>query len=961
MKIYTIIVILSVFCNFVYAQNYEKYNTTELDSITNLLFSEGKYDEALICAEKTVEKTTLNDSLYTSRLASLGYIHLLLWNYEKAEEFLLMAINLELKKGKNSIAYSDISNFLGIYYYNMGMYDQVEVYYREAMDIRLKLLGKNDPSYLMILNNLAMLYQTMGKYEASNLLFDEIIAVEKLNKKSNQALYATYLNNQASNYYYLGDYEKAETLYLQAKDIRKRVLGEKHPSYAISISHLAKLYRRIQKFKAAEKMGLEAMDISAEVFGKNHHEYARHCNSLGLIYQSMGDSLKSFKYIRMAADINKRTVGDNNSTYAVNLYNLSGNHFKFHNIDSAIYYAKASLIANHTAHKSDFKNSELHKQKYFSNDVASKSISHLLNASKQKYLRDNNTATLTAYYEVSKSAIAFNKNIRDEFTDDDGKLRVLKDNVFYAEAALDAVLWLNSKEKIIEAFQFAEFNKSVLLSETFKNHRLKSISDLPDSILSLEHSLRKEMDKLSKEQVFAKEQDEKLKITQKINALDKEIGAFKLNLKKNYPKYYNFKYDQKLPDASEIMKDLDESTLFLEYLMSDSALYLFAVSKDEIELFKLNINLTETKENIKLLRKTLSDFKYIQEQPEKSFEEFCNSSHRLYIELLSTALKSKKQINTLIIVPDGELGHIPFEVFLQKEIKSKQKYNELPYLLNNYKISYNFSAALWKETKSIKTTKKSNMLAMAATYKNKTQSLNRSPYNQSIRNSLNELPAAKNEVEGLSKLFAGNFYVGQASNEKNFKDIAANYGIIHLAMHGILNQQTPILSSLAFTENGDSTEDNFLEAWEISHLKLNAQLVVLSACETGYGKFQQGEGVISLARAFMYAGVPSLVVSLWQVNDASTAEIMQLFYANLAKGMDKAEALRQAKLKYIAECKNPMMTHPAFWAAFVQIGDSRPVKIATKGGGNWYLLVGIGLFGLFGVIFALRQKKKIRF
>ena len=131
-----------------------------------------------------------------------------------------------------------------------------------------------------------------------------------------------------------------------------------------------------------------------------------------------------------------------------------------------------------------------------------------------------------------------------------------------------------------------------------------------------------------------------------------------------------------------------------------------------------------------------------------------------------------------------------------------------------------------------------------------------------------------------------------------------------------------MLSSLAFTENKDSLEDNFLQAYEISRLHLKADMVVLSACETGFGKFEQGEGVVSLARSFMYAGVPSLIVSLWQVNDQSTAIIMDVFYKNLAQGMNKAEALRQAQLSWL-KLKNPDYEHPEhpyYWAAFDLVG-----------------------------------------
>ncbi|MCP4443302.1 MAG: CHAT domain-containing protein, partial [Aureispira sp.] len=190
---------------------------------------------------------------------------------------------------------------------------------------------------------------------------------------------------------------------------------------------------------------------------------------------------------------------------------------------------------------------------------------------------------------------------------------------------------------------------------------------------------------------------------------------------------------------------------------------------------------------------------------------------------------------------------------------------------------------------------------------------------------------------------------------------AKDYGVIHLAMHGILNKKHPILSNLAFTKDDDLEQNNFLHAYEISQLELHADLVVLSACETGYGKFKQGEGVLSLARSFMYAGVPSLVVSLWQVNDASTAQIMNYFYENLAKKKDKATALQQAKLEYLKTAKG-LAAHPAFWAPFIQIGNSEPILIKTKHNYTlWYILGGVFLIlGLVLAFFYFRNRKQAK-
>ncbi|MBL4649707.1 MAG: CHAT domain-containing protein [Aureispira sp.] len=234
---------------------------------------------------------------------------------------------------------------------------------------------------------------------------------------------------------------------------------------------------------------------------------------------------------------------------------------------------------------------------------------------------------------------------------------------------------------------------------------------------------------------------------------------------------------------------------------------------------------------------------------------------------------------------------------------------------------------LQNKTQYIFLPKEVNLLAVAADYDSPsfTQN-NRTEEDLLIRQHLIPLPGVVNEVKALEKIVLGTFLYGNDASEEVFKNKFADHGIIHLAMHGILNQKNPIASSLAFTENGSQVEDNFLHASEISNLSLNAQLVVLSACETGYGKFERGEGIMSLARSFMHAGVPSLVVSLWQVNDYSTAKIMEKFYIELKNGRSKSEALRAAKLFYLENTKD-ISAHPALWAAFIQLGNPDPLEL----------------------------------
>jgi CHAT domain-containing protein len=308
------------------------------------------------------------------------------------------------------------------------------------------------------------------------------------------------------------------------------------------------------------------------------------------------------------------------------------------------------------------------------------------------------------------------------------------------------------------------------------------------------------------------------------------------------------------------------------------------------------------------------------------------------------------------------LGHLPFETFLMEQAPQNfTDYKQLHFLINDYHISYNYSATLWKENLEAPAPENNGqILAMAANYKiNTDSSLKelRLPTDQRLRTNLKPLPAAIKEVEALQEEFKGFFAFDSLASEKTVKEKASDFAILHFATHGILNEKRPVLSSLAFTEDNDSTESNFWQAHEISKMELNANLVVLSACETGYGRFETGNGIASLSRAFMYAGASSLIVSLWQVNDLATSEIMKRLYYNLARGMKKDEALRYAKLDYMKSAKG-IAAHPAFWSPFIQMGNTRPVSIARKGTALPWIIAGAVVVFLFSVFGMYRSKRE---
>ena len=187
------------------------------------------------------------------------------------------------------------------------------------------------------------------------------------------------------------------------------------------------------------------------------------------------------------------------------------------------------------------------------------------------------------------------------------------------------------------------------------------------------------------------------------------------------------------------------------------------------------------------------------------------------------------------------------------------------------------------------------------------------------------LPGTQKEVESISEHFETEIFKGEKASVKNFLKHYQQYEILHLAMHAILNDSLPNLSRFVFSQNPDHISKLELYTADIYNLNLkNTQLAVLSACNTGSGKIQKGEGVMSVSRGFLYAGCPSVVMTLWEAEDQSGTTIMNAFYSYLKKGNSIDKALRKSKLDYL-ENANSRMAHPHYWLAYISIGDNSPM------------------------------------
>lgn len=207
---------------------------------------------------------------------------------------------------------------------------------------------------------------------------------------------------------------------------------------------------------------------------------------------------------------------------------------------------------------------------------------------------------------------------------------------------------------------------------------------------------------------------------------------------------------------------------------------------------------------------------------------------------------------------------------------------------------------------------------------------------------LRDLPWAEKELKNVSTFVQSDLYLKEDATEDAFKQNAGRFGIIHLATHVILDDKEPLYSKFIFSKKPGSDEDGFLHLYELYYMKLHANMAVLSACYTGTGKSVKGEGMMSLARGFAYTGCPSVVMSLWAIDDKSTSAIVSRFYEGLAQGRSKDAALRDAKLSLI-NSRDPVLSNPYYWAGLVTIGNSDPLAIMlpVDDGGYWFFALTI--------------------
>ncbi|MGE5316930.1 MAG: CHAT domain-containing protein, partial [Chloroflexota bacterium] len=938
------------------------------------LNNKGYFDSAISVLNQSIKiRETLfglNDTSLALNYNLLGISNFYKGDYENAMKNYMKAYNIALKKKEPEDAdLAMIVQNIAIINAQKGEYEKAEKSFTQSLRINEKLLKEDDPELAMINLNVGRLKALLNK-EVEALDFYNVAENILLKRPGLEHPYLKYVyQNKGQTYVHIADYEKALVYFNKALAGATATLEEKHPIilslnmnigyvyekkkdyknalryYLASIpdqpdnpaliktyGNLASLYSEMNERQKADKYYRKALNLAESLLGKEHPE-------TGLLYTRYGYFLMTdrsrsdqIEYFDKALAISKKNYGKKSREVSNNYTHIGNYYLLKKQIEKSLENYQEAIISI----LKDFQDKNINSNPDIKTIEPDRYLVNALNGKAEALAKKGENNNLILSLNTFKLSVQVIDKLRSTYQDEESKLLISEEekSTFQKTVGIATLLFkqTNDKKYLEEAFQYSDKSKSAVLINSMRDMHAQHFGKIPDKVLQLEKQLKLNIGTFRR---FIYEERQKMNPDQnKINEWESRVFAFTVSydsltgsLENNYPEYYKLKYSEPNVSISSIQKSLEPDRVLIEYMLSDTALYTFAIDKKSFNLFTQPVDSSLYNEIKTLVSTTNSNS--LGNTNESDYINYSKAAYNLYNKLIKP-VRTKFSEKKLVIIPDGELGYISFDMLLTSLPDTTfMDYRKLPYLIRDNIVSYSTSAILQYsgfQQKERHATR--NFLAMAPSYDNLTVNKTSFTDENGQKVYLLPIPGVEEEMKGIQNSLLATKVRGEKATEKRFKKEVGKYNVLHLAMHTLVNNSQPMLSKLVFYQDNDTVEDGMLNTYELFSMDLNAGLAVLSACNTGSGKLQRGEGIMNLARGFIFAGVPGIVMTMWSVDDQSSARIVKKFYQYLEDGMSKDEALRQAKLDLLAE-GDPLRSHPFYWAAYVNIGDNSPMKFRS--------------------------------
>jgi CHAT domain-containing protein/Tfp pilus assembly protein PilF len=795
---------------------------------------------------------------------------------------------------KHALEIGRCLNHIGFYYLRINNYSKALIYFNDSLETAKK--EKNMDEEGICLNNIGIIYQEMGIHDKALEYFEKALTINK-QLKNNEEI-AKNLNNFGVTFRRKGLITLNKSDFSKARDYFKQCL------------------------ELAKKIGNKITEIKV-------------LNNIGSIFAEEASTfsekekyIEAMKYFELA--LKKAEEIEDSREMGIVLTNIGFVYYNQGNYNESLRYLDRVISLNYESKGGDI----LWETHLYKGD---------------SYAAQNKFEEAKKEYEDS---ILIIENIRSKINLEELKAKFLgtEKRLEPYHNLINLLAMQNNfeprKEYGQEAFKYLEKAKARAFLDRLELSQIDITQGVDPELLNRQKELRNDYLNL-REKLLAAEStlEENNTFSEQCKEKENEMEALELEIRTKNPAYAALNPEIiSVKDTQE--KLLDNNTSFFEYCIGKKHSYAFVITKKDLKIFPL-----PPREEIK---KSVSNYlKVISDKDNKNFQ----AGYELFNTLISPGLE--KNIKKIIFIPDDILNFLPFETLITNKGKND-------WLIKNFKIAYAPSASSLREIihrKKLNEKKpQMDILALGDPYfgslENRGNGIDAIKEFFSIESiNLSRLEYSARELNEISTLFAKSkqkiFKREYASKEQLKNNNLEEFKIIHFATHSIIDDENPPRSSIVLSFK-DRNEDGFLETREIYNLKLNSDLVTLSACQTGLGEFVHGEGIEGLNKAFFYAGTSAVLMSLWAVNDQASCQLMERFYRHLKSSKSIMEALRNVKLEMI---NSNVLSHPYYWAGFIVSGKADEI-IFRKSIIRW-LLIGVSLVLTGGIIFiAVRSFKQ---
>ena len=946
-------------------------NTATLDDLNNALkvnLVNGNMEAAANVSALIISRlgSSGNDSLTVAdSYYYIGVYYNIISNLTLANQYLHLSVSIKEKFNAIDETYAKALYNLGGNYARLGVFDMHKELAIKSLHVEKQIYGEESGKLLSSYGSLIAAYMELKDFEKAAEFAETAVRIAESDLTDADDYSKAYLYYSLGVLYNAtGDYykgmiflEKAEELYIKvgmtAEEGYINVLHNLSRSLmSIGFSEKAEAYYR----KCIDMAMNEYTIFSFQIISVYAAELAKSGNKQGgekilndvvkNVERKFGSASKPyFEALSFYADYLREFNMDD--TRALNLYKQCIDFFDMSRDSFLRFFVKtgyAALLSKHGYFEEAL--AALQSLLFLRNDTGffdnppidsinvDKDHLYTLRAKhrllKDYYLKNRDVKTLEASVNTAELVIELIDRLRITISGEESRLLLGSDfRDLYIDIIGDLLLLHNLTSDNafkIKAFKYVEKSKiATLLTAT--RELTAAEYHIPKELADEERNLQSEIsilnNRIAGKSEYGIATDEMISIwRQNLFDLIRRRGALIKTFEEKFSGYYDIKYNTNVASPGDIPKFIGRKENYITYAASDTIIFIGVVNRKNFNIISVNVD-TSFYNSVQRFRSLLISPDFNNANAE--IKEFKTLGLYLYNTLILPALPYLTS-NSLTISPDNLLSYIPFEIMtVSGKNAESDSYKTIDYMMNKFDISYTYSATLHGEIRKRRLKANNNVIAFAPEYQDM---LNVEDILHNRRQSggiLADLPFARSEADYVFRLLGGKLYANKAATKSRFKYEAAEYGILHLAMHAVINDEDPMYSTLVFSPDCSSGfDDRFLRAFEIYGIPLKSRMVTLSSCNSGTGKLYSGEGILSLARGFVFSGSESVVMSMWEVDDRAGSEIVKLYYDYLKKGYSKSVSLKKARTDFLKSA-DQLRSHPYFWSALTVYGINDPL------------------------------------